>query len=167
MSLRRSRLGAASMLHKQTAPPAAHSDGRRRGGFTLIEVLLVLVILVILGSLVGIQYRSFQKKALLKAAQAQIGMFKQALEFYQLDMGNYPSTSAGLEALRTVPADLENTAKWGPDPYLAETVPLDPWDHQYQYLIPGKVNLDSYDIWSLGPDGQDGTEDDIGNWKQP
>ena len=138
---------------------------RRRAGFTLIEVLLVLVILVILGSLVGIQIRSAQKKGLVNAAKAQVGMFHTPLESYLIDVGQYPSSSAGLEALRTAPAEAQGqgTMKWN-GPYLEKAVPPDPWGRPYQYTAPGRHNADSFDVWSLGPDGADGTEDDIGNW---
>lgn len=135
---------------------------QRREAFTLIEVLLVLVILVILGSLVGIQIRSAQKKGLVNSAKAQIGMFKTPLDMYQLDLGSYPSASSGLEALRTAPGDVQDS-KWQ-GPYLEKAVPADPWGRQYQYANPGKHNTDGYDVWSLGPDGSDGTDDDVGNW---
>ncbi|MEX0711794.1 MAG: type II secretion system major pseudopilin GspG [Pirellulales bacterium] len=137
---------------------------RRRQGFTLIEVLLVLVILVILGSFAVLQVRGAGRKARVNAAKAQIGAFKSALDMYEFDVGQYPSTSAGLDALLYAPAELENSAKWGPEPYI-EKNPPDPWDREYQYVYPGKVNTQSCDIWSFGPDGQDGTEDDIGNWE--
>lgn len=137
---------------------------RRREGFTLIEVLLVLVILVILGSLVGIQIRSAQKKGLVNAAKAQIGMFETPLESYMVDMGQYPSSSAGLEALRSSPAEAAGqTSKWQ-GPYLQKAVPPDPWGRAYQYVCPGRHNTDRFDVWSTGPDGADGTDDDIGNW---
>ncbi|HVX10482.1 MAG TPA: type II secretion system major pseudopilin GspG [Pirellulales bacterium] len=138
---------------------------RRRAGFTLIEVLLVLVILVILGSLVGIQIRGAQKKGLVNAAKSQVGMFDSPLKLYLLDVGQYPSTSAGLEGLRTAPAEAQGQGamKWN-GPYLEKAVPLDPWGRQYNYASPGRHNSETYDVWSLGPDGADGTDDDIGNW---
>jgi general secretion pathway protein G len=137
----------------------------RRSGFTLIEVLLVLVILVILGSLVGLQVSNAQKKGRRDAAKAQTTMFEQPLKMYELDMGQYPSTSAGLEALRSAPpeAQSQGSTKWS-GPYLEKAVPLDPWGRPFQYASPGRHNSDSFDVWSLGPDGADGTEDDIGNW---
>jgi general secretion pathway protein G len=113
---------------------------------------------------VGIQVRGAHKKALVNAAKAQVSSFDTPLEMYQLDLGQYPTTEGGLEALRIAPTDLENPGKWGPDPYLTKNVPPDPWGRLYQYLSPGKVNTDTFDIWSLGPDGVDGSEDDIGNW---
>ncbi|MCL6505148.1 MAG: type II secretion system major pseudopilin GspG [Pirellulales bacterium] len=138
---------------------------QQRRGFTLIEVLLVLVILVILGSLVTVSIRGASTKGKINAAKAQIGMFQQPLEMYFLDLNQYPSTSQGLEALLAPPSELKNSAKWA-GPYLDKTVPLDPWDRPYQYASPGKHNPNTYDVWSLGPDGVDGTADDIGNWQE-
>lgn len=140
------------------------STRRRRSGFTLIEVLLVLVILVILGSLVGIQVRSAQKKGLVNAAKSQIGLFKSPLDTYLLDVGDYPSTSAGLEALHSAPPEAQGqgTMKWG-GPYM-DKIPADPWGRPYQYTAPGRHNPETFDVWSFGPDGSDGTDDDIGNW---
>jgi len=136
---------------------------RRRGGFTLIEVLLVLVILVILVSLVVGTYSSAQRQAQVNAAKSQIGLFKTPLNMYRLNMNVYPTTEQGLEALRTPPANLPNPLKWQ-GPYLDQPIPLDPWDGQYYYASPGRMNPDTYDVWSAGPDGQSGTDDDIGNW---
>jgi general secretion pathway protein G len=136
---------------------------RRRGGFTLIEVLLVLVILVVLASLAVVAYGPIQRRANVNAAKSQIGLFKTPLQMYQMTVGGYPTTTQGLEALRTAPGDLPNPAKWD-GPYLDSPVPSDPWDKPYQYVSPGTHNPDGYDVWSFGPDGVNGTEDDVGNW---
>lgn len=154
------------MLQHSFAPQQRLRRGngaRRRRGFTLIEVLLVLVILVILGSLVTVSISGASMKGKIKAAKAQVGMFQQPLELYFLDLNQYPTTSQGLQALLAPPSDLKNSAKWA-GPYLDKTLPLDPWDRPYQYACPGKRNPNTYDVWSLGPDGVDGTADDIGNW---
>mgnify|MGYP000954076572 CR=1 FL=1 len=135
----------------------------RRKGFTLIEVLLVLVILVILVSLVVGTYSSAQRQAQVNAAKSQIGLFKTPLEMYRMNLNVYPSNDQGLEALRTPPANLANPTKWQ-GPYLDQQIPLDPWDNPYYYAAPGRMNPDTYDVWSAGPDGQTGTADDIGNW---
>ena len=135
----------------------------RRAAFTLIEVLLVLVILVILGSLVGVQMRGAQKRAQRSAAKIQVDNFDTPLGLYAQEMGNYPSTAAGLEALRTAPGEAQG-GKWN-GPYLDKAVPVDPWNHPYSYASPGRHNPDGYDVWSVGPDGVDGTDDDIGNWQ--
>lgn len=136
---------------------------RRRGGLTLIEVLLVLAILVIIASLAVTAYGPMQRKAYMRAAETQIKAFKTPLSAYMLDMNCYPTTQQGLEALRQMPGDLANPHRWN-GPYLDTPVPLDPWDRPYQYECPGRYNPDEYDVWSLGPDGANGTDDDIGNW---
>ncbi len=137
---------------------------RRRGGFTLIEVLLVLVILVVLVSLVVGTYSGAQTRALTDAAQVQVRTLASQVEEYHIDMKSYPSTSQGLEALLSPPADLPNPARWRGPYARTNEIPLDPWDRPYQYESPGRYNPHSFDLWSLGPDGVSGTEDDIGNW---
>ena len=106
-------------------------------------------------------------------AKTQIGLFVTALGRYQQSVGNFPTTKQGLQALRTRPPDLPKPKKWN-GPYLNPEVslhplnlelPLDPWGHPYHYRLPGTHNPDSFDVWSVGPDGVDGSEDDIGNWK--
>jgi len=136
---------------------------RRRRGFTLMEVLLVLVILVVLASLAVMAYGPVQRRANIDAAKSQIGLFKTPLDMYQMAIGSYPNSADGLEALRSPPVDLPNPMKWD-GPYLNAPVPLDPWGNMYQYAFPGTYNPDSYDVWSMGPDCVNGTEDDIGNW---
>jgi general secretion pathway protein G len=135
---------------------------RRRGGFTLIEVLLVLVILVTLASLAVTAYDGIRRDAYIKAATVQIGLFRSALDLYQLNVRWYPSTDEGLDALRYPPASVPEGVWAGP--YLKDPVPLDPWNMPYQYMSPGRYNVDSYDLWSLGPDCTDGTQDDILGW---
>ena len=81
---------------------------------------------------------------------------------FELDCGSFPSGAQGLDALRMPPPDVP-PGKWN-GPYLDSAVPLDPWGSPYQYMFPGSRNPDSYDLWSCGPDGMNGTEDDIGNW---
>ncbi len=133
---------------------------RRRGGFTLIEVLLVLVILVILGAIAAPLYISTQQQANIKAAKAQALNLKSPLNVYRLNTGDFP---ASLDALYQPPADLADPNKWG-GPYLEEPLPPDPWGNEYQYLYPGSRNPGTYDVWSMGPDKADGTADDVGNW---
>ena len=131
---------------------------RRQNGFTLIEVMLVLVILVILASSVSFFVRGMQKQAMTDAAKSQIGSLKQCIEGFQLHVRSYPSTGQGLDSLIIQPSDLRNPDNWK-GPYLDRNeVPLDPWDSPYQYRL---IDPDNYEIWSLGPDGADGSEDDI------
>ncbi len=129
----------------------------RKQGFTLIEVLLVLAILVILGGMVGIYFQRIQGNAYSDAALSQMRMFETNLKLYRLDTGVYPTTEQGLDALQTQPSGL---AKWR-GPYLESAVPADPWGQPYQYKLDG----DSYLIWSFGADRQDGSEDDVSTAK--
>ena len=134
---------------------------RRRDGFTLMEVLLVLIILVVLASLsVGI-FTNTRKKANKQAAEAQIGMFDTPIDTFHMHCNRYPTS---LTDLWQSPSDTAIASDWA-GPYL-EVAGVDPWGNQYQYVTPGKHNTDTYDTWSYGPDGQDGTEDDIGNWEK-
>jgi general secretion pathway protein G len=151
-----------------TVSPIHALRRRRRGGFTLIEVMLVLMILVIIASTAYIAVRPMRKKAQIKAAFNQIKAFEPALEAYEMDLNEFPSTNHGLEALLSPPSDLADQDKWF-GPYLSgNTVPLDPWRNPYQYEYPGKQNQiqDFPDIWSMGPDKRDGTDDDVGNWME-
>lgn len=131
---------------------------RRTRGFTLMEVLLVLAILVILGTLVVANFSSVFASSKIKAAQAQVNAFELPLELFQQDVGVYPSSQQGLEALRQVPADLPDPTKWH-GPYLKKDIPPDPWDQAYIYELLGPAQ---YQIYSAGPDGQPGTDDDVG-----
>lgn len=134
-----------------------HARPRRPArGFTLIEVLLVLVILVVLSSLAVVAYGPIQRRMQVNAAKAQVGLFEQAIQTYQVSVGQYPKT---LQDLRYEPANLP-AGKWD-GPYLNKDIPLDPWGQEYQYLSPGVRNPDSFDAWTVGPDGQE-----IGNWTQ-
>ena len=127
---------------------------RRRRGFTLMEVLLVLVILVILGSLAGVAINQAHKKALVNTAHTQLGMFEEAMTWYKMDVHVYPEE---LRLLREVPGDA--MSEYWDGPYLAKDVPLDPWGNEYQVEMGD--DGESYRIWSYGPDKQDGTNDDI------
>ncbi len=133
-----------------------------RAGFTLMEVLLVLVILVILGSMAASMFSGTRERANIDAAKGQIGIFDKQVELYHFHVNQYPES---LQDLIDRPSSLTKPEKWA-GPYLdRKTVPLDPWDNEYQYASPGKQNPESYDVWSLGPDGADGGDDDIGNWE--
>lgn len=132
---------------------------RRRGGFTLMEVLLVLAILVILGSMVGFYIQAMQKGAYEDMAKTQISAFEQQLDAFRLNIGSYPTTQQGLEALRQPPADLRNPNKWR-GPYAAKDIPPDPWGNPYQYELLG---ANQFHIWSWGADGVNGTDDDVSN----
>ena len=132
---------------------------RRRPGFTLMEVLLVLAILVIIGSMVGFFVAGMQKSAYEDLARSQIGMFEGQLDAYRLHVGTYPTTTQGLQALRTIPSDLQNPNRWR-GPYSAKDIPADPWGNPYQYEL---IAAEQFRIWSWGADGMSGTQDDIAN----
>ena len=138
----------------------------RRAGFTLVEMLVVLGILVLLASMVVPRILSRQKSANIDAAKSQIGAFRGALEHYAIDCRSFPSTDQGLYALVECPPDLPETVTWR-GPYLTGAIPKDPWGNDYQYEFDAAVGTD-YDpkIWSFGPDGEDGTADDICSWAQ-
>jgi general secretion pathway protein G len=129
---------------------------KRKRGFTLVEVLLVLTILVILGSLVTVSIVQVQKSSNVKAARSQIGMLEQAVNLYRVELGVLPET---LEDLRTQPANLKNPEKWRP--FLEKSIPMDPWGQEYQYQQIN--NGDSCRIFSFGPDKSEGGNDDISN----
>lgn len=133
-----------------------------RGGFTLIEILLVLAILVILGSIAVPMFSGTQEGAEKKAAQIQVSAFSRAIDLYKLSCSKYPS---GLQDLAERPSDKLTADRWE-GPYIEDNKALvDPWGNQYKYSPNGKHNPERYDVWSLGPDGQDGSDDDIGNWQ--
>ena len=139
---------------------------RRRGraGFTLMEVLLVMVIIVMLGAFVGVAIRNAQGQANVNAAKAQIQQLASPLELYQLNINSFPSTSQGLGALEAAPGDLANQTKWQ-GPYLSKAVPKDPWGNDYQYRSPGEHG--EYDLLSFGKDGRPGGEGedaDLTSW---
>jgi general secretion pathway protein G len=137
---------------------------RPRGGFTLVEMLVVLAILVLLVSMVVPRIIGSQKKADINAAKTQIGMYKAALERYALDCKKYPASEQGLTALVSKPSDLSENAAWD-GPYVSDEIGRDPWGNEYQYKYPPeKGSSDNPDIWSFGPDGEDNTEDDICSW---
>lgn len=133
---------------------------RRRRGFTLMEILLVLAILVVLGSLVTIGYVTVQKNAYANVARTQIKMLDDAVKLYRLKVGKYPSGDQGLEALRVEPPDAP-AGKWQ-GPHLEIDVPPDPWGNAYIYEeTQDQYGEPSFQIMSLGPDGTNGTADDI------
>jgi general secretion pathway protein G len=130
----------------------AASVGQR--GFTLVELLVVMVILGLLAALVVPSYLGRERKARAQAAKTQIQLLGTALDTLRLDAGRYPTTQEGLEALRGAPAGL---AGWD-GPYLKKSVPLDPWGREYVYESPGEHG--DYDLYSYGSDGAPGGNSD-------
>jgi len=130
-----------------------YSLSRKRfgsAGFTLLELLVVLVIIGLLAGYVAPRYFAQVGKAEVKTAQAQVDALEKSLDQYRLDTGRYPTTEQGLAALYTRPAD---EPKWQ-GPYLKKTPPPDPWGRPYQYRQPGERG--EYDLYSYGKDGQSG-----------
>jgi general secretion pathway protein G len=131
---------------------------RTDSGFTLIEILLVVVIIGILAGLVVPNLVGRGEEARIKAAEADIyGGLSAALDLYELDTGSYPEK---LEDLVVEPGSSKN---WR-GPYIKKGLPQDPWGNRYLYKKPGQNNSSSYDLSSAGPDGQENTADDITNW---
>ncbi|MDP5241121.1 type II secretion system major pseudopilin GspG [Uliginosibacterium sp. 31-16] len=130
-------------------------------GFTLLELLVVMVILGLLAGYVAPKFFAHIGKAEVKTTQAQIDGLEKALDAYRLDVGSYPSSEAGLVALTQRPA---GETRWN-GPYLKKAVPNDPWGHPYQYKQPGEHG--EFDLFSFGKDGQPGgtgEAEDLGNW---
>ncbi len=135
----------------------------KQSGFTLLELLVVLGIIAMLAGLVGPKVMERFEQAKVKGAKVQIEELSQTLDTYKLDVGSYPTTDQGLEALLEAP---EGVNRWS-GPYLSKAkVPLDPWNQEYKYASPGEHG--KFDIFSLGADGKEGGEGsdkDITSWE--
>ncbi|RWA47645.1 type II secretion system protein GspG [Cupriavidus sp. UYMSc13B] len=148
----------------QIASPARSVRARRARGFTLIEIMVVIVILGVLAALVVPKIMSRPDEARIVAARQDISSIMQALKLYRLDNSRYPTTEQGLTALVAKPTTEPVPNNWKGGGYL-EKLPKDPWGHPYQYLNPGVREID---VFSFGADGQaggNGNDADIGNWE--
>ena len=125
----------------------------KQRGFTLLELLVVMVIIGLLAGYVGPRFFSQIGKSEVSTTKAQIDAFEKGLDQYRIDVGRYPSSEQGLQALMTAPA---GESRWQ-GPYLRKAVPADPWGNPYQYSIPGRDGL-PFAIYSWGADGQAGGE---------
>jgi len=137
---------------------------RRQRGFTLLEIMVVIVILGLLVAVVAPNVLQNQDKAMVQKTRADVAILEQALDMYKLDNFIYPTTEQGLEALVSKPQSNPEPKRYNSDGYI-KRLPLDPWGNPYQYLQPGQQK--PVDIWSLGADGELGGEGlaaDIGNW---
>jgi general secretion pathway protein G len=134
---------------------------RRQTGFTLIELMVVVVILGILAAIVVPRVMDRPEQARISAARSNLAAVRAALDLYKLDNQRYPTTDQGLEALVTKPAAQPPPPNW--NQYL-ERLPVDPWGAPYRYLEPGKHG--AVDVFSAGPNGRHGDDDDIGSWEQ-
>lgn len=148
-------------------PPAKTPAQRRRheAGFTLVELMVVIVIIGLLATVVVINVLPAQDRAMAEKAKADIALIEQALDMYRLDNLSYPRTEQGLQALVQPPAGLAQPGRYRAGGYL-KRLPDDPWGAPYQYAFPGRHG--AVDIYSFGADGREGGEGndaDIGNWK--
>jgi general secretion pathway protein G len=132
---------------------------RTADGFTLIELMIVVIIIAALASMVAPRLMERSDEAKAKISEGDIANISLALKLFRLDNDYYPSTQEGLEALMTKPS---SAANWK-GPYL-ETRPLDPWKRTYQYRYPGTHNAGGFDLFSTGKDGAEG-KDDVTNWQ--
>ncbi|MBL7158743.1 MAG: type II secretion system major pseudopilin GspG [Candidatus Omnitrophica bacterium] len=133
-------------------------------GFTLVEIMLVVVIIAALAAMIMPRLAGRSEQANKARARAEISSnMGLALKLYELDNGNYPTTEQGLEALMTKSATSPVPQNWN-GPYL-EKKPIDPWGKPYQYKCPGVHSKMGFDLFSVGKDGQEGTEDDVTNWE--
>jgi general secretion pathway protein G len=133
-------------------------------GFTLIELMVVIVILGLLATVVALTVLPQQDKAMVGKAKADVALLEQAMEMYKLNNLTYPTSGDGLQALLTPPSSLTQPGRYQPDGYIKK-LPNDPWGKPYLYANPGRRG--PIDIYSLGADGAEGGEGDnadIGNW---
>ena len=142
---------------------AFRREAVKTSGFTLIELLLVLVILATLAAVVTPKFTKRSQEARKTAVKTQISQFEVALDTFQIDVGRFPTTAEGLRALVEKPPS--NSEGWL-EPYLKRNIPKDAWGNEYAYRYPGQYNQDGYDLYSFGPDGKQGGDDDITNWSQ-
>lgn len=133
-----------------------------RSGFTLLEIMLVVMIIALLAGIAIIKMGPALDEAGYSTAKSHLGQFKVTLLIYRSKAGFYPTTEQGLKALISKPTTDPVPRSWAG---LMETLPKDPWDSDYIYEYPGKHNTDGYDIYSPGVDKKPGTADDIGNWE--
>ena len=140
---------------------------RTSRGFTLIEIMVVVVIIGLLAAVIVPQVVNKVDEARVTRAKADIASIESALTIFRLDNSKYPSTEQGLAALTTQPTD-PSIHNWRPGGYLTKRVGKDPWGNEYQYVYPG-THGSEYDLFSLGADNQpggEGTSTDIGNWDE-
>lgn len=134
---------------------------QRQRGFTLLEIMVVIVILGILASLVVPNLMGNKEKADRQKAVSDITALENALDMYKLDNSIYPNTEQGLEALVSKPTSQPEPRNYRDDGYI-KRLPQDPWNNDYQLVSPGEHG--KIDVFSMGLDGEAGTDDDIGNW---
>ena len=143
--------------------PVPKKNRRRKdAGFSLVELMVVVFIMGLLATLIVINVAPATDKSRLGKAQSDIASLESALEMYSMDMYTYPAPDMGLTALTTVPTG-DKAVQYRSGGYI-KRLRTDPWGQEYQYTVPGTRSGGAYDVFSVGPDGQAGTADDIGNW---
>lgn len=146
---------------------ARMQSNRHQRGFTLIEIMAVVLIIGLLSTLVGLAIFPQIDRARVSTARTQLAMIDAALEAYRMDNANFPTSEQGLVSLIRPPPEARNPLPGG---YLREQrIPEDPWGNPFQYEMPGQHNAHSYDLWSFGADGNpggEGVDADIGNWTE-
>ncbi|MCE1246573.1 MAG: type II secretion system major pseudopilin GspG [Firmicutes bacterium] len=135
--------------------------GRRARGFTFLEVMVVVAILVLLATIIIVRYGKSVDQAKIDKTTIQLKEIEKALELYKIDNGNYPTQEQGLKALVEKPEDEPVPKKWKKS---FDEIPKDPWNNDFIYVIPGEHK--DFDLFSKGPNGTEGDEDDIVNWKK-
>lgn len=152
-------------------PNSHQAQPTHEAGFTLIEIMAVVLIMGMLMTLVGLAVFQQVDKARATTARAKIAQLESALEFYRMDNSHYPTTEQGLVALIVKPESQPAPRNYPAGGYLKRRDALDdPWGAPYQYQSPGQHNAHSFDLWSLGADQSEGGEEvdaDVGNWDSP
>ncbi len=150
-------------MRKAQAKVLGDSRRHRPGsGFTMVELMLVVVIIGVLAAIVVPRLTKRSEEARITATRADIANLEGCLDMFEIDCARYPTTEEGLGALVVEPTGVKG---WH-GPYIKRGVPNDPWDHPYVYRYPGRHNTSYYDLYSFGPDGQEGGGEDIDNWSQ-
>lgn len=163
---RRLRYIAKARARRAQAASRRVASGSARQGFTLVELMVVIVIIGLLATVVAINVLPSQDKAMVGKARADISVLEQAVETYRLDNLTFPTDQQGLKALTAPPADLARPERYRQGGYVRR-LPEDPWGNPYQYRR-RSAHGGQFDIWSFGADGQEGGEGndaDIGNWQ--
>lgn len=140
---------------------------RQHAGFTLLEILIVVMIIGLIMTGVATQLIGRAQEAQITLAQTRMRQLEQALELYKLDNGRYPTTDQGLEALVAEPTSEPLPRRWSPTGYIKRELLLDPWGGPFQYQAPGEHNALTFDLLCYGPDGTEGgsgDDTDIVNW---
>jgi general secretion pathway protein G len=162
--------GHAASAAERCAQRAA-GERRKRSGFTLIEIMAVVIIMGLLMGIVGTAVFSQLDTARVNTTRAQLKQLESALAFYQMDNGRFPTTEQGLRALVEPPTIAPEPRSYRAGGYLqGGKVPMDAWSNPYQYEMPGVKNGQGFDLWSFGADGQpggSGSDADIVNWSEP